>query len=89
MQSVTPTGFFSSRIYSLQEVRFIKQALFPVLMCHAAGRGDIDAMEELRQQVTICSWREPKSGTDNFLCDVAFNESTHPERLELGKKYWL
>ena len=34
-------------------MRFIKQALFPVLVCHAAGRGDIDAMEELRQQVTV------------------------------------
>ena len=40
-----------SRISLWQEVTFIKQALFPVLMCHAASRGDIDAMEELYQQV--------------------------------------
>ena len=45
--------FSVSYIFPLQEVRFIKQALFPVLMCHAAGRGDIDAMEDLRQQVYI------------------------------------
>ncbi|PFX27199.1 60 kDa lysophospholipase [Stylophora pistillata] len=38
------------KVGSTEEVRFIKQALFAVLMCHAAGRGDIDAMEELRQQ---------------------------------------
>ena len=44
--------FLISRISPWQEVRFIKQALFPVLMCHAASRGDIDAMEELSQQVT-------------------------------------
>ena len=45
--------FSVSHIFPLQEVRFIKQALFPVLMCYAAGRGDIDAMEDLRQQVYI------------------------------------
>lgn len=38
------------KVGSTEEVRFIKQALFPVLMCHAAGRGDIDAMEELCRQ---------------------------------------
>lgn len=36
----------------LQEVRFIKQALFPVLMCDAAGRGDTEAMKDLCGQVT-------------------------------------
>lgn len=41
------------KVGSTEEVRFIKQALFPVLMCHAAGRGDIDAMEELRQQGVV------------------------------------
>ena len=34
---------------------YIKRALFPVLTCHAAGRGDIVAMEELRKQVTLQS----------------------------------
>lgn len=43
------------KVGSTEEVRFIKQALFAVLMCHAAGRGDIDAMEELRQQGGLLS----------------------------------
>ena len=46
---------FLSRISQKQEVTYIKRALFPVLTCHAAGRGDIVAMEELRKQVTIQS----------------------------------
>ena len=36
----------------LQEVRFIKRAIFPVLMCDAAGRGDTETMKELCGQVT-------------------------------------
>ncbi|XP_068681912.1 60 kDa lysophospholipase-like isoform X1 [Montipora foliosa] len=35
------------KVGSTEEVRFIKQALFPVLMCQAAGKGDIATMKEL------------------------------------------
>ncbi|XP_073250199.1 60 kDa lysophospholipase-like isoform X1 [Porites lutea] len=38
------------KVGSTEEVTYIKRALFPVLTCHAAGRGDIVAMEELRKQ---------------------------------------
>lgn len=35
------------KVGSTEEVRFIKRAIFPVLMCDAAGRGDTETMKEL------------------------------------------
>ncbi|VDM30106.1 unnamed protein product [Toxocara canis] len=43
------------RITSSQEVQLLRKALFPPLLCHAASKGDVELMENLRESGAILS----------------------------------
>uniref|UniRef100_A0A915CJA0 asparaginase n=4 Tax=Ascarididae TaxID=6250 RepID=A0A915CJA0_PARUN len=43
------------RISSSHEVQLLRNALFPPLLCHAASKGDVDLLENLRESGAILS----------------------------------
>lgn len=43
------------RISSSYEVQLLSNALFPPLLCHAASKGDVDLLENLRESGAILS----------------------------------